>query len=67
VIPWIGAPAATVLGGLVVSAVTLVTAMQVPAIPKFRWDEDTSKVVNDRQGHRPAQDADQRDFASPLK
>jgi MFS family permease len=67
VIPWIGAPAATVLGGLVVSAVTLVTALHVPAIPKFRWDEDTSKVVNDRQGNRPAQDADQRDFASPLK
>jgi MFS family permease len=67
VIPWIGAPAATVLGGLVVSAVTLVTALQVPAIPKFRWDEDTTKVVNNRQGNRPAQDADQRDFASPFK
>jgi MFS family permease len=35
-IPFIGAPAATVLGGMVVSAVTLITAWKVPAIRKFR-------------------------------
>jgi MFS family permease len=35
-IPFIGAPAATVLGGLVVSAVTLMTAWKVPAIRKVR-------------------------------
>ncbi len=35
-IPVIGAPAATVLGGLVVSVVTLMTAWKVPAIRKFR-------------------------------
>ena len=35
-IPLIGAPAATVLGGLLVSAVTLVTTWKVPALRKFR-------------------------------
>jgi MFS family permease len=35
-IPLIGAPAATVLGGVVVSAVTLITAWKVPGIRKFR-------------------------------
>ena len=35
-IPLIGAPAATVLGGLVVSSATLITAWKVPAIRKFR-------------------------------
>jgi hypothetical protein len=35
-IPLIGAPAATVLGGIVVSAVTLITALKVPGIRKFR-------------------------------
>jgi hypothetical protein len=47
--------------------VTLVTALQIPAIPRFRWDEDTSNVVNDRQANKPAQQADQRDFAGPFK
>jgi len=40
IIPLIGAPAATVLGGLLVSAITLLTAWKVPAIPRFRWDHD---------------------------
>jgi MFS family permease len=35
-IPLIGAPAATVLGGLLVSAVTLITTWKVPAIRKFQ-------------------------------
>jgi MFS family permease len=35
-IPFIGAPAATVLGGLVVSAVTLIAGWKVPALRKFR-------------------------------
>lgn len=42
VIPLIGAPAATVLGGLLVSAVTLLTAWKVPAIPRFRWDHEST-------------------------
>jgi hypothetical protein len=40
VIPLIGAPAATVVGGLLVSLCTLVVAWRVPAIPKFRWDTE---------------------------
>jgi MFS-type transporter involved in bile tolerance (Atg22 family) len=39
VVPLIGAQPATVLGGLLISAATLLTAWCVPAIPKFRWDE----------------------------
>jgi len=38
IIPLIGAPAATVCGGLLVTAVTLLTAWKVPSIPRFRWD-----------------------------
>jgi len=38
VIPLIGAPAATVLGGLLVTVVTLLTTWKVPAIARFRWD-----------------------------
>ena len=41
IIPLIGAPAATVLGGLIVASVTLITAWRVPAIPRFRWDHDS--------------------------
>jgi MFS family permease len=35
-IPFVGAPAATVFGGVAVSLVTLITAWKVPAIRKFR-------------------------------
>ncbi len=41
IIPLIGAPAATVLGGLLVSAITLLAAWKVPAIPRFRWDHES--------------------------
>ena len=46
-IPLIGAPAATVLGGIVVSAVTLVAAWKVPAIRKFRWDSVSESSTNE--------------------
>ena len=39
VVPLMGAPAATFLSGLLVAAVTLITAWRVPAIPKFCWKE----------------------------
>jgi MFS family permease len=39
VVPLIGAREATFLGGLFVSAVTLLTAWRIPAIHRFRWDE----------------------------
>jgi len=48
VIPLIGAPAATVLGGLLVSAITLLAAWKVPAIPKFRWDSVSESSENEK-------------------
>ncbi len=39
VVPLVGAPAATFLGGLLVSAVTLIIAWRIPQIPQFRWTE----------------------------
>ena len=39
VVPLLGAPAATFFGGLLVTAVTLITAWRVPEIPKFYWKE----------------------------
>jgi MFS family permease len=47
VVPLMGAPAATFFGGLLVSAVTLITAWRVPEIPKFRWKE-----MDDHRAHR---------------
>ncbi|HWH77357.1 MAG TPA: MFS transporter, partial [Candidatus Binatus sp.] len=44
-IPLIGAREATVFGGLFVSLVTLVTVWRVPAIAKFRWDDERYKAV----------------------
>jgi MFS family permease len=40
IVPLLGAPAATFFGGLLVTAVTLITAWRVPEIPKFYWKED---------------------------
>lgn len=45
VVPLIGARAATLFGGLLVSVVTLLTAWRVPGIPKFRWDETDKRVA----------------------
>ncbi len=44
-IPLIGVREATVFGGLLVTAVTILTAWKVPAIPKFRWDEERYKAA----------------------
>jgi MFS family permease len=41
-IPLIGAPAATVMGGVMVAAVTLLAAWKVPGIPRFRWDHESA-------------------------
>ena len=43
-IPLIGARETTVFGGLLVTVVTLLTAWKVPAIPKFRWDDERHKA-----------------------
>jgi MFS family permease len=42
-VPLIGARETTVLGGLLVSAVTLVIAWRVPGIAKFRWSETAER------------------------
>ena len=39
VVPLMGAPAATVFGGLLVFVVTLLTLWRVPEIARFRWKE----------------------------
>jgi MFS family permease len=54
VVPLVGAPAATFLGGLLVSAVTLIIAWRIPQIPKFRWQETADRqasrsVTEDKQ------------------
>jgi MFS family permease len=38
-VPLIGARETTVVGGLLVSAVTLMIAWRIPSIARFRWDE----------------------------
>jgi MFS family permease len=42
VVPIIGAREATILGGLLISTVTLLVAWRVPGIPNFRWDHLSS-------------------------
>jgi MFS family permease len=39
IVPLMGAPAATFFSGLLVTAVTLITAWRVPEIAKFHWKE----------------------------
>ena len=55
VVPLIGAREATILGGLLVSAVTLLTVWQVPGIVKFRWYEGEERSGRRRiAGDEPA-------------
>jgi MFS family permease len=49
-VPLIGARQATVLGGLLVSTVTLLTAWRVPHIVKFRWDHVGDETKRSRVG-----------------
>jgi MFS family permease len=42
-VPLIGARETTVLGGLLVSAVTLAIAWRIPSIARFRWNEDSDR------------------------
>jgi MFS family permease len=44
-IPLIGVRETTVLGGLLVTVVTILTAWKVPAIAKFRWDDERYKAA----------------------
>ncbi|HEX9143063.1 MAG TPA: MFS transporter, partial [Candidatus Binatia bacterium] len=54
VVPFIGARAATVLGGVIVSSMTLLTAWRVSEIPKFRLDapkpqENHADIVGEKK------------------
>ena len=46
VVPIIGAREATVLGGLLISTVTLLVAWRVPGIPNFRWDHMSGRQTS---------------------
>jgi Transmembrane secretion effector len=45
VVPLVGAREATVIGGLLVTAVTALTVLKVPAVARFRW-KATAKVLD---------------------
>jgi MFS family permease len=47
VVPLMGARKATVMGGLLVSLVTLATVWRVPALPRFRWDQVEPEEVEE--------------------
>jgi MFS family permease len=44
IVPLIGAREATCMGGLVISAVTLIIAWKVPALRKYRWDGESTGI-----------------------
>jgi MFS family permease len=46
-VPLIGAREATVMGGLLVAAVTVLTAAKVPGLPRFRWESARRPEVLD--------------------
>jgi MFS family permease len=48
VVPLIGARAATCMGGLVISAVTLIIAWKVPALRKYRWDNESTGIYREK-------------------
>jgi MFS family permease len=48
IVPLIGAREATIMGGTIVSIMTLVTIWQVPAICRFRWDKETMEAEERR-------------------
>jgi MFS family permease len=48
VVPLIGARLATCMGGLVISAVTLIIAWKVPALRKYRWDSESVRIYREK-------------------
>ena len=55
-VPLIGARETTVLGGLLVSAVTLVIAWRIPSIARFRWNEDADRGGREISGENKVAD-----------
>ena len=47
-IPLIGVRETTLFGGILVTVVTLLTAWKVPAIAKFRWDDERYKEAAEK-------------------
>jgi MFS family permease len=47
VVPLVGAREATVIGGLLVTAVTVLTVLKVPAVARFRWKTTASAKTLD--------------------
>ncbi len=47
VVPLVGAREATVIGGLLVTAVTALTVLKVPAVARFRWETTASAKTLD--------------------
>ena len=47
-IPLIGVRETTLFGGILVTVVTLLTAWKVPAIAKFRWDDERYKAAAEK-------------------
>jgi MFS family permease len=48
VVPLIGAREATCMGGLVISAVTLIIAWKVPALRRYRWDSESARIYREK-------------------
>jgi MFS family permease len=48
VVPLIGAREATCMGGLLISAVTLIIAWKVPALRKYRWDGESARGYREK-------------------
>jgi MFS family permease len=55
-VPLIGARETTVLGGLLVSAVTLVIAWRIPSIVRFRWNEGEDRDGREVSGENKVAD-----------
>jgi len=53
-VPLIGARETTVVGGLLVSAVTLMIAWRIPSIIRFRWNEGDNPDGHEAQGNKVA-------------
>jgi MFS family permease len=54
VVPVVGARAATVFGGLLVTLITILVTWKVPAIPNFRWDSLRQQEPEDRESIKQA-------------
>ncbi|MGE5216328.1 MAG: MFS transporter, partial [Chloroflexota bacterium] len=59
VVPLMGAREATIIGGVIVSTMTLLTACRVPALYRFRWDAETLETEETTS----REDKEEREFS----